>query len=105
MTVPARRWARPGRPPIHWGQVRVSRDGRRVAATVWSSGEWWNRNLDLRCEGRETGASRFLPEVASQAEYGRPMERASRSGDPRRVWWSASRDSGSGAGGAALKSS
>jgi Tol biopolymer transport system component/predicted Ser/Thr protein kinase len=52
-----------GRPATHWGNVRISRDGRRVAATVWSpetggAGVWI-----FEANGRESRRLTFPPEV------------------------------------------
>lgn len=57
-----------GAPSQHWGNVRVSRDGRRVAAAVWSTeigapGIW-----TFDSNGRESRRVTFPPEV-----HRRPM--------------------------------
>ena len=52
-----------GQPALHWGNVRISRDGRRVAAAVWSpetggAGVWI-----IDANGRESRRLTFPPEV------------------------------------------
>jgi Tol biopolymer transport system component/predicted Ser/Thr protein kinase len=52
-----------GQPALHWGNVRISRDGRRVAATIWSpetggAGVWM---FDV--DGRESRRLTFPPDV------------------------------------------
>ena len=52
-----------GRPALHWGNVRISRDGRRVATAIWSpetggAGVWM-----FESDGRESHRLTFPPEV------------------------------------------
>ena len=52
-----------GRPTTHWGQVRVSRDGQRVAATVWSPENGGTGIWIFDANGRESRRVTFPPEV------------------------------------------
>jgi Tol biopolymer transport system component/predicted Ser/Thr protein kinase len=52
-----------GRPAPYWGQVRVSRDGQRVAATVWSPEKGGTDVWIFDADGRESRQFTFPPEV------------------------------------------
>jgi Tol biopolymer transport system component len=57
-----------GRPLPFWGQVRFSRDGKRVAATVWNSESGGTGVWIFDAEGRESRQLTFPPDV-----YRRPV--------------------------------
>ena len=52
-----------GRPSPHWGQVRASRDGQRVAATVWSPDNGGTGTWIFAANGRESRRVTFPPDV------------------------------------------
>jgi serine/threonine protein kinase/Tol biopolymer transport system component len=52
-----------GRPTNHWGQVRVSRDGQRVAATVWSPENGVTGIRIFDANGKESRRLTFPPEI------------------------------------------
>jgi eukaryotic-like serine/threonine-protein kinase len=52
-----------GRPSQHWGNVRISRDGRRVAASVWSPENGSPGVWIFAAAGRESRRLTFPPEV------------------------------------------
>jgi Tol biopolymer transport system component len=52
-----------GRPAAHWGNVRISRDGQRVAATVWSQETGGAGIWIFDGNGRESRRLTFPPEV------------------------------------------
>ena len=52
-----------GRPQPLWGQVRLSRDGKRVAATVWSPEGGGTEVWIFDADGRESRQLTFSPEV------------------------------------------
>jgi hypothetical protein len=52
-----------GKPTTHWGNVRVSRDGRRVAATVWNPETGGAAIWIFDAGGRETRQLTFPPDV------------------------------------------
>jgi len=57
-----------GRPATLWGNVRISRDGRRVAAAVWSPDTGGAGTWIFDANGRESRRLTFAPEV-----HRRPM--------------------------------
>jgi len=52
-----------GRPSPQWGQVRLSRDGKRAAATVWSPENGGTGIWIFDANGRESRRLTFPPEV------------------------------------------
>jgi Tol biopolymer transport system component len=52
-----------GRPSTHWGQVRASRDGQRVAATVWSPENGVTSIWIFDSKGKESRRLTFPPEI------------------------------------------
>ncbi len=52
-----------GRPAQHWGNVRISRDGRRVAAAVWNPENGAPGIWIFDADGRESRRLTFPPEV------------------------------------------
>jgi Tol biopolymer transport system component len=52
-----------GRPATHWGNVRISHDGRRVAATVWTPETGGAGIWVFDVNGRESRRLTFPPEV------------------------------------------
>jgi serine/threonine protein kinase len=52
-----------GRPAPHWGQVRVSRDGQRVAATIWNPENGATGIWIFSANGRESSRLTFPPDV------------------------------------------
>ncbi len=52
-----------GRPAQHWGNVRVSRDGRRVAAPVWSAETGATSIWMFDAGGKESRRITFPPDV------------------------------------------
>jgi Tol biopolymer transport system component len=52
-----------GRPSALWGQVRISRDGKRVAATVWSPENGGTGIWIFDANSRESRRLTFPPEV------------------------------------------
>jgi Tol biopolymer transport system component/predicted Ser/Thr protein kinase len=52
-----------GRPALLWGQVRLSRDGKRVAATVWSPANGGTGIWVFDANGSESRKLTFPPEV------------------------------------------
>jgi Tol biopolymer transport system component len=52
-----------GRPAPHWGQVRASRDGQRVAATIWSPENGGTDIWIFAANGRESRRLTFPPDV------------------------------------------
>jgi hypothetical protein len=52
-----------GRPAPHWGQVRASRDGQRVAATIWSPENGGTGIWIFAANGRESRRLTFPPDV------------------------------------------
>jgi eukaryotic-like serine/threonine-protein kinase len=52
-----------GRPSPHWGQVRASRDGQRVAATIWSPENGGTGIWIFAANGRESRRVTFPPDV------------------------------------------
>jgi serine/threonine protein kinase len=52
-----------GRPAPHWGQIRLSRDGQRVAATVWSPENGGTGIWLFASNGRESRRLTFPPDV------------------------------------------
>ena len=52
-----------GRPSAQWGQVRISHDGKRVAATVWSPENGGTGIWIFDAAGRESRRLTFPPEV------------------------------------------
>jgi eukaryotic-like serine/threonine-protein kinase len=51
-----------GRPATHWGQLRLSRDGQRVAATVWSPENGGTGVWIYSANGRESRRLTFPPD-------------------------------------------
>jgi len=60
--------AKSGRPLSLWGQVRLSRDGRRAAATVWSAENGGTEVWTFDAAGKESRQMTFPPDV-----YRRPV--------------------------------
>jgi eukaryotic-like serine/threonine-protein kinase len=52
-----------GRPAQYWGNVRISRDGRRVAASVWSPENGSTGIWTFAASGQESHRLTFPPEV------------------------------------------
>jgi eukaryotic-like serine/threonine-protein kinase len=52
-----------GRPAAHWGQVRASSDGQRVAATIWSPEHGATGIWIFAANGRESRRLTFPPDV------------------------------------------
>ena len=52
-----------GRPSTHWGQVRASRDGQRVAATVWSPENGVTGIWIFDSKGKDSRRLTFPPEI------------------------------------------
>jgi serine/threonine protein kinase/Tol biopolymer transport system component len=52
-----------GRPSTHWGQVRASRDGQRVAATVWSPENGVTGIWTFDSNGKESRRLTFPPQI------------------------------------------
>lgn len=52
-----------GRPSAQWGQVRISHDGKRVAATLWNPENGGTGIWIFDANGRETRRLTFPPEV------------------------------------------
>jgi Tol biopolymer transport system component len=52
-----------GRPATHWGNVRLSRDGKRVAATIWSADTGGAAVWVFDNDGRESRRLTFPPEI------------------------------------------
>jgi serine/threonine protein kinase len=51
-----------GRPSPHWGQLRASRDGQRVAATIWSAENGGTASWIFAANGRESRRLTFPPD-------------------------------------------
>jgi serine/threonine protein kinase len=58
-----------GRPLPYWGQVRLSRDGKRVAAAVWSPENGATGTWIFSANGRESRRLTFPPEVHRRAVW------------------------------------
>ncbi len=58
-----------GRPSAQWGQVRLSHDGKHVAATLWSAENGGTGIWIFDAKGRETRRLTFPPEVDRRAVW------------------------------------
>ncbi len=79
--------ARLGKPAAHWGNVRISRDGRRVATTVWNPETGGAAIWIFDVGGRQTRRLTFPPDVQRRPVW---------APDGARIAFGGSRNAGSG---------